>query len=224
MITDDLKNKTMSAAEWITLLNLNLYICDCCGLFSPSLDDITLDNDRWYTVEYRMDPEFIMSFPATNVRKVCFDCEQRAQKSKREWETARAEKEKREAAGIFQDWSNGLYYYRTRLTTINKTGFVYICKVLGHENVYKIGATVGVSGVMGRIRTQKYLSLNGFVCSLETKDPFGLEKFLHGHFCKSRVRNIKHTEWFEIDQQGIDLIKSMRQYNGKDIKVKETIE
>jgi hypothetical protein len=223
MITDDLKNKTMSAVEWISLLNLNLHVCHCCGGFSPTVTDIALDNDRWYTVEYRINPEFIMSFPATDVQKVCFDCEQRAQKRKSEWEVAWAEKQKREAVGIFYDYSNEWHDCRTRPTTINKTGSVYVCKVLGRESVYKIGATIGINGVKGRINAQKDLSLDGFVCSLETKDPFGLEKFLHNRFYKSRARNANTTEWFEIDHQGIAFIKAMRQYNGKDITVKEVI-
>ena len=231
MITDDLKNKTMSAMEWVNLLNSELKFCHLCGGMSYSVTDAEVP--EWAFHQSHLFPtlfttrtyntEAVIGGVDFAIKKACFSCVKKIQEIEEAARIKLEETERLHAAGIFYDYGNEWHDCHTRPTTINKTGYVYVCKVLGRESVYKIGATVGINGVKGRINAQKDLSLDGFVCSLETKDPFGLEKFLHNRFYKSRAQNANTTEWFEIDHQGIAFIKAMRQYNGKDITVKEVI-
>ncbi len=81
-------------------------------------------------------------------------------------------------------------------------GFSYVCY---HGNgYYKIGAS---TSLINRIVSLGYSS-SQFICAIETKIPFDLEKYLHNRFREQKKE--RFGELFLLSEKDIDFIKSIR--------------
>jgi len=88
-------------------------------------------------------------------------------------------------------------------------GFVYLLK---GDNLYKIGATTNLKQRLKDIKYKNDFDIN-LVSHIQTKDMFVLEKYLHNKFSEKR----KKYEWFELNKEDVDFIKSLNSENVSNI-------
>jgi len=198
--------KSASATEWIAELSLNLFVCEGCMLFTPSIFTILKSNYTSHAIFFAIAPE-------RKEINLCHSCKTIVENHT----NARRKTNERKSLGFLENcYSNGERYHESK----KGVGCVYVCGVVDKPSLFKIGCTVGNGGVRARVLQQPYLSYELLFLTAELVNPFRLENFLHCEFSSKIARYEKSHEIFELTDNELGFIKNIKTYNGDNVTIK----